>query len=71
MAVPKKKTSPSRRGLRRAGQHHRLQRKYPRACGNCGASGLPHTVCPACGHYKGREVISIPVVEEDEAESEE
>jgi ribosomal protein L32 len=20
---------------------------------------LPHTVCPNCGHYKGREVIEI------------
>ena len=71
MAVPKKKTSPSRRGLRRAGQHHRLYRKYPRACPNCGAHGLPHTVCPACGYYKGREVIPVAVAEEEETEGEE
>ena len=29
MAVPKKKTSVSRKGLRRAGQHHKLYRKHP------------------------------------------
>ena len=29
MAVPKKRTSVSRKGLRRAGQHHKLYRKFP------------------------------------------
>ena len=68
MAVPKKKTSPSRRGLRRAGQHHRLYRKFPRKCGNCGAPALSHRACPACGTYRGRVVLSVN--EEDESEEE-
>ncbi len=61
MAVPKKRTSVSRKGLRRAGQHHKLYAKNPQACTNCGDSVLPHCVCPACGHYKGKQVIEIKV----------
>ena len=66
MAVPKKKTSVSRKGLRRAGQHHKLYRKHPFACSNCGAQALPHHVCPSCGHYKGKEVVAIKVAAEEE-----
>ena len=28
-------------------------------CAHCGARIRPHRVCPACGHYKGRQVTSI------------
>ena len=66
MAVPKKKTSPSRRGLRRAGQHHKLYRKHPMSCNNCGAHVMPHTVCPSCGHYKGKEVVAMATEEAEE-----
>ncbi len=66
MAVPKKKTSVSRKGLRRAGQHHKLYRKHPMNCPNCGDMTLPHKACPSCGTYKGREVIEIKEVEETE-----
>lgn len=61
MAVPKKRTSVSRKGLRRAGQHHKLYRKFPQSCTNCGDTTLPHHVCPACGHYKGKQVMEIKV----------
>ncbi|MFZ4712442.1 MAG: 50S ribosomal protein L32 [Bacteriovoracaceae bacterium] len=63
MAVPKKKTSVSRKGLRRAGQHHKLYRKFPMSCKNCGETTLPHHVCPSCGHYKGVEMIKMKVKE--------
>jgi len=28
-------------------------------CPKCGSLVLPHTVCPNCGFYKGREVIDV------------
>ncbi|HPB40908.1 MAG TPA: 50S ribosomal protein L32, partial [Flexilinea sp.] len=28
-------------------------------CPNCGEMRLPHTVCPSCGYYRGREVINM------------
>ncbi len=63
MAVPKKKSSVSRKGLRRAGQHHKLYRKHPVSCSNCGAHVLPHTVCPSCGHYKGQQMLAVKAKE--------
>ena len=55
MAVPKKKTSKSRRNMRRS--HHALKHVNLSECPNCGETKQPHHVCPACGHYDGREVI--------------
>lgn len=57
MAVPKKKTSQSRRGMRRS--HHALTNANVQECPNCGAGRLSHHVCPSCGHYKGRQVLKI------------
>jgi len=70
MAVPKKKTSVSRKGLRRAGQHHKLYGKTTMSCPNCGDTVLPLHVCPSCGTYKGKEVIAIKVEEEGEEDAE-
>jgi large subunit ribosomal protein L32 len=54
MAVPKRKTSPSKRNMRRA--HHRLAPTPHVECPNCGEQKRPHHVCAACGYYDGREV---------------
>jgi large subunit ribosomal protein L32 len=27
------------------------------ACSNCGAMRRPHTICPKCGFYDGKEVV--------------
>jgi large subunit ribosomal protein L32 len=28
-------------------------------CPQCAAPYIPHRVCPACGFYKGRQVITV------------
>jgi large subunit ribosomal protein L32 len=56
MAVPKKKTSKSRRNMRRS--HHHLKPSSYVECSHCGEMKRPHHVCAACGHYDGREVVA-------------
>lgn len=55
MAVPKKKTSKSKRDMRRS--HHALSAVNLSTCSNCGAKKLPHHMCPACGYYNSRLVV--------------
>jgi large subunit ribosomal protein L32 len=55
MAVPKRKTSPSRRNMRRS--HHALGIPAHADCPKCGEPKRPHHVCGACGHYSDREVV--------------
>ena len=50
MAVPKRKTSPSRRGMRRA--HDSLSIAAFQECPNCGELKRPHMVCSHCGYYR-------------------
>jgi large subunit ribosomal protein L32 len=55
--LPKRKLSKGRRDRRRS-----QDALIPVAlvqCSNCGEMRLPHTVCPNCGHYQGREVVSV------------
>jgi large subunit ribosomal protein L32 len=56
MAVPKKRTSRSRRDKRRA--THKVPAARLNECPRCHSPRLPHRVCPTCGTYAGREVIS-------------
>lgn len=55
MAVPKRRTSRSRRDMRRA--HDALRRPAQSICPRCREPKLPHRVCPNCGTYRDREVI--------------
>lgn len=57
MAVPKRKTSKSRIRIRK--RAHKITIPVATPCSNCGQPHLPHRVCPACGYYKGRQVVSI------------
>jgi large subunit ribosomal protein L32 len=54
MAVPKRKTSKSRRDKRRA--THKLPVPAVMECPQCHQPKRPHQVCPTCGTYRGREV---------------
>ncbi len=57
MAVPQNKVTRSRRNMRRS--HDALVAANPHECSNCGELKRPHHICPACGYYDEREVISI------------
>jgi large subunit ribosomal protein L32 len=55
MAVPKKKRSKSRRGMRRS--HDGIKIPNVATCPRCHEPVLPHHVCLECGTYKGRAII--------------
>ncbi len=55
MAVPKRKTTPSRRGKRRS--HHAQLGVNVVECPNCGEYKIAHHICLACGYYNKNEII--------------
>lgn len=58
MIVPAKRLSKSRSHKRRF-QKEKLELPQLQKCKNCNAWILPHRVCPECGFYKGRFVMSF------------
>ena len=54
MAVPKHKTSKSKRDKRRT--HKKVSAPNLSTCPQSGEAVLPHHACPSCGAYKGRTV---------------
>ena len=52
MAVPKKRTSRSRRNMRRANDFL-VVTAASEACPDCGELKLRHHACDACGTYRG------------------
>jgi len=54
MAVPKKRTGHSAQGKRRS--NWKATKPETTKCPNCGETVLTHTVCTACGTYKGKAV---------------
>ncbi|MTI67575.1 MAG: 50S ribosomal protein L32 [Firmicutes bacterium] len=58
MAVPKRKTSKSRRDKRRSA-NSKLRKPSFVECPQCHEPKLPHRVCKECGYYKNKEVIEV------------
>ncbi|HOW66519.1 MAG TPA: 50S ribosomal protein L32 [Candidatus Paceibacterota bacterium] len=58
MGVPKRKPSKSRQRMRRA---YNSVRQLPQltTCPQCASPYRTHRVCPSCGYYKGRQVITV------------
>lgn len=54
MAVPKKRTGSSAQGHRRS--NWKATKPETTKCTKCGELVLTHTVCTACGYYKGKAV---------------
>ena len=68
MAVPKKKTSVSRKGLRRAGQHHKLyDNKAVVTDETTGELTLKGCISPS-GYWKGKKIFTTKL---DKQEAEE
>jgi large subunit ribosomal protein L32 len=55
MAVPKVRTSKSKRNMRRS--HDALTPQYGSVCANCGSIKHSHAICPSCGFYRGKQVM--------------
>lgn len=61
MPVPKTKSSRSRRDKRRA--NWKLTVPGLVECPQCHTLKKPHHVCPVCGFYKGKQIITKTVEE--------
>ena len=64
MATPRSKKSKSARDMRRS--HLALKSNAVMECPNCGEMKRPHHVCPSCGSYDGKEIVTQKT--EDKAE---
>ncbi|MCC6219927.1 MAG: 50S ribosomal protein L32 [Deltaproteobacteria bacterium] len=58
MQVPKRKTSKSKRNMRRA--HDGLVPSGYVLCSKCQEPKLRHHICPECGQYRGRQMVELP-----------
>lgn len=65
MAVPKRRTSSSRQGMRRS--HHGLKPKGHSYCDRCGDPTKPHILCAKCGwsNVQKRELVNMEAKTEE------
>ena len=57
MAVPKRRTSKTRKRKRRT--HHKAPAVAIPACPRCGDPRRPHRVCTSCGYYGEERRIEV------------
>ena len=57
MAVPRRKTSKTRKRKRRTHKHATAPSLVK--CDKCLQPKIAHRICPHCGHYAGRHVIEV------------
>jgi large subunit ribosomal protein L32 len=57
MGLPKRRLSKTRKRKRRT--HWKLSTPGLTKCSHCSQPKTPHSVCPNCGFYAGREVVRI------------
>jgi len=62
VATPKRRTTRSKRNMRRA-NHDKVAAPNIVPCPGCGAMMVPHRTCEACGQYAGRQVKAKPEAE--------
>ena len=58
MAVPKRKTSKTRRDKRRSNVW-KIEAPALVKCSRCGEYKRPHRLCKACGYYGDRQVVAV------------
>ena len=63
MAVPFRRTSKTAKRMRRT--HFKLSVSGLVKCPNCGAMIKSHNVCPMCGYYNGKQVVSKKAEKEE------
>jgi large subunit ribosomal protein L32 len=57
MAVPKRRTSKSRKRKRRT--HYKAPAIALQPCPRCGSPRRPHRVCGECGYYAGKKAVEV------------
>ncbi|MFN4217351.1 MAG: 50S ribosomal protein L32 [Brevinematales bacterium] len=64
MPVPKHKVAKCKTRMRRSIGYYNLQAPGISLCPNCGSRKLSHRVCPVCGYYKGKQILTRTIHEE-------
>jgi len=57
MGVPKRKMSKMKKRQRKAA--NRYEGVQVTFCSVCEKPAKPHCVCPSCGNYKGKQVVTV------------